>query len=121
VSSQLVQHNKKKDSVRCGRWDASFRLLATSPPTVHVHAKHVKVLILIDFVDFPRLPAKILKIHIYFSRDKSKFYISLYMYYRLMSSELLNIPLFKFFISSKIYTVLPVIKKLSKFHKFPRL
>ena len=41
VSSQLVQHSIKKDSAKCGRWDASFRLLETLSPTVRKACKSV--------------------------------------------------------------------------------
>ena len=39
VRLQLVLCSTKKDCARCGRWDASFRLLATPPPTVHKACK----------------------------------------------------------------------------------
>jgi len=35
VRLQLVLCSTKKDCARCGRWDASFRLLATPPRTTH--------------------------------------------------------------------------------------
>ena len=41
VRLQLVVCSTKKDCARCGRWDASFRLLATPPPTVHKTCKSV--------------------------------------------------------------------------------
>ena len=40
VSSQLVKYSIRKDSAKSGRWDASFRLLAT-PPTVRKACKSV--------------------------------------------------------------------------------
>ena len=45
MSSELVQYSNKS-FVKCGRWDASFRLLATPLPTVHKTCKSV------DFDDF---------------------------------------------------------------------
>ena len=50
MSSQHVQYSISKYSAKCGRWDASFRLLAT--PSPHWYAKHAKVVFLSDFVDF---------------------------------------------------------------------
>ena len=40
VRLQLVLCSTKKDCARCGRWDASFRLLATPPPTTHKACKN---------------------------------------------------------------------------------
>ena len=40
VRLQLVVCSTKKDCARCGRWDASFRLLATPSPAVRKACKN---------------------------------------------------------------------------------